>query len=154
MWENLILKDHCRPPYAKGIFLHNPSIRSRAAALVESFGIKTPGLDTPTGRLSGGNIQRVILAREITRNPSVLVAAYPARGLDIGATEYVRLKLMEARDNGMGVFLISEHLEEIMTLSDRIAVIYEGQLMRVMDAGEADERSLGLLMAGIRQAAS
>ncbi|GEA16519.1 ABC transporter [Moorella sp. E308F] len=154
VWENLILKDHCRPPYAKGIFLHNQGIRSRAAALVESFGVKTPGLDTPTGRLSGGNIQRVILAREITRNPSVLVAAYPARGLDIGATEYVRLKLMEARDKGMGVLLISEDLEEIMTLSDRIAVIYEGQLMRVMDAGDADERSLGLLMAGIRQEAS
>ncbi|SMB93265.1 nucleoside ABC transporter ATP-binding protein [Thermanaeromonas toyohensis ToBE] len=154
VWENLILKDHYLPPYAKGIFLHNPGIRSRATSLVESFGVKTPNLDTPTGRLSGGNIQRVILAREITRNPSVLVAAYPARGLDIGATEYVHLKLMEARDKGMGVLLISEDLEEIMTLSDRIAVIYEGQIMRVMDAEEADERALGLLMAGIRQVAS
>ncbi|MCG0278380.1 MAG: ABC transporter ATP-binding protein [Thermanaeromonas sp.] len=154
VWENLILKDHYLPPYAKGIFLNNSGIRSRAASLVESFGVKTPNLDTPTGRLSGGNIQRVILAREITRNPSVLVAAYPARGLDVGATEYVHLKLMEARDKGMGVLLISEDLEEIMTLSDRIAVIYEGQIMRIMDAEEAEERTLGLLMAGIRQIAS
>lgn len=154
VWENLILKDHYLPPYAQSIFLNNSGIRSQATFLVESFGVKTPNLDTPTGRLSGGNIQRVILAREITRNPSVLVAAYPARGLDIGATEYVHLKLMEARDKGMGVLLISEDLEEIMTLSDRIAVIYEGQIMRIMDAEEADERTLGLLMAGIRQVAS
>ncbi|MBE3580847.1 MAG: hypothetical protein IMW96_04325 [Thermoanaerobacteraceae bacterium] len=154
MWENLILKDHDQPPYARGIFLQKQSIRSQAASLVESYGVKTPTLDTPTGRLSGGNIQRLILAREITRQPSVLVAAYPTRGLDVGATEYVHMKLMEARDNGMGVLLISGDLEEIMNLSDRIAVIYEGRIMRVMTAEEADERTLGLLMAGVAQEAS
>ncbi|MGI6286187.1 ABC transporter ATP-binding protein [Neomoorella humiferrea] len=154
IWENLILKDHAQPPYARGIFLQNQSIRRQAASLVESYGIKTPNLDTPTGRLSGGNIQRLILAREITRRPSVLIAAYPTRGLDVGATEYVHKKLMEARDEGMGVLLISEDLEEVMSLSDRIAVIYEGRIMQVLKAEEADERTLGLLMAGVAKEAS
>lgn len=154
IWENLILKDHDRPPYARGIFLQRQSIRKRAESLVKTFGVKTPTLDTPTGTLSGGNIQRLILARELTRQPSVLVAAYPVRGLDVGATEYVHMKLMEARDHGVGVLLISEDLEEIMSLSDRIAVIYEGRIMRVMPAEEADERTLGLLMAGVAQEAS
>lgn len=154
IWENLILKDHTRPPYARGIFLQNKGIRKQASSLVENYGIKTPTLDTPTGRLSGGNIQRLILAREISRRPSVLIAAYPTRGLDVGATEYVHKKLIEARDGGMGVLLISEDLEEIINLSDRIAVIYEGQIMQVLRAAEADEKTLGLLMAGVAREAS
>jgi len=152
VWENLILKDHHRPPYARGIFLQNGPIRSNAAALVSSYGVKTPSLDTPTGRLSGGNIQRLILAREISRRPTLLLAAYPTRGLDIGATEYVHGQLLAAREQGAGVLLISEDLEEILNLSDRVAVLYEGKIMRVLRTAEANEKTLGLLMAGVAAA--
>ncbi|MHB8076379.1 ABC transporter ATP-binding protein [Desulfosporosinus fructosivorans] len=154
IWENLILKDHHLPPFAKRLLLQNRVIMSHSSSLVEKYGIKTPNLETPTGRLSGGNIQRVILAREITRSPVALVAAYPTRGLDIGATEYLHSKLLEARNNGIGVLLISEDLEELSSICDNIAVLYEGRVMKVMSVEETDERSLGLLMAGIAEEAS
>ncbi len=149
IWENLILKDHHHQPYSKSSFLQNKVIRSRSAELVKSYGVKTPHLDTPTGKLSGGNIQRLILAREITRAPKVLIAAYPTRGLDIGATEYVHTMILKARSQGMGVVLISEDLEEIRSLSDRVAVFYDGQIMKTLPVEEADEQALGLLMAGM-----
>ena len=151
IWESLILKDHNHPPYAKHTLLQNRAIMAHSASLVEKYGVKTPNLQTATGRLSGGNIQRVILAREITRNPVALVAAYPTRGLDIGATEYLHSKLLEARKNGIGVLLISEDLEELLSICDNIAVLYEGKVMKVMPVEETDERILGLLMAGIAE---
>jgi general nucleoside transport system ATP-binding protein len=149
VWENLILKDHHRPPYSVSIFLQYRRIKDLCASMVSKYGVKTPTLETLTGRLSGGNIQRVVLAREITRSPVALVAASPTRGLDIAATQYVHSKLLEARQNGIGVLLISEDLEELLELCDRIAVIYGGRIMKVMPVEEADERSLGLLMAGV-----
>ena len=154
IWENLILKDHHLTPFAKHSLLQNREIMSHSSSLVEKYGIKTPNLETPTARLSGGNIQRVILAREITRSPVALVAAYPTRGLDIGATEYLHSKLLEARSNGIGVLLISEDLEELLSICDNIAVLYEGRVMKVMPVEETDERILGLLMAGIAEEAS
>ncbi|HBV87280.1 MAG TPA: heme ABC transporter ATP-binding protein [Desulfosporosinus sp.] len=153
IWENLILKDHHQPPFTKHFLLQNRTIMSHSSSQVEKYGIKTPTLETPTGRLSGGNIQRVVLAREITRKPVALVAAYPTRGLDIGATEYLHSKLLEARSNGIGVLLISEDLEELTNVCDRIAVLYEGRIMKVIPVEEADERILGLLMAGIAEEA-
>ncbi len=154
VWENLILKDHYLPPYAKSIFLQYRRIKDACGSMVSKYGVKTPSLDTFTGRLSGGNIQRVVLAREITRSPVALVAASPTRGLDIAATQYVHSKLLEARENGIGVLLISEDLEELLELCDRIAVIYGGRIMKVMPVEEADERALGLLMAGVGEAQS
>ncbi|HEY8875554.1 MAG TPA: ABC transporter ATP-binding protein [Desulfosporosinus sp.] len=151
IWENLILKDHNHPPFAKHTFLQKKAIMAHSASLVETYGVKTPNLETATGRLSGGNIQRVILAREITRSPVALVAAYPTRGLDIGATEYLHSKLLEARKNGIGVLLISEDLEELLSLCDNIAVLYEGSVMKVMPVEATNERILGLLMAGIAE---
>lgn len=154
IWENLILKDHHLAPYAKNLLLQNQVIMSHSSSLVEKYGVKTPNLETPTSSLSGGNIQRVILAREITRSPVALVAAYPTRGLDIGATEYLHSKLLEARSHGIGVLLISEDLEELLSICDNIAVLYEGRVMKVMSVEETDERILGLLMAGIAEEAS
>lgn len=151
IWENLILKDHHRSPFAKYSLLQNQAIMSHSSSQVEKYGIKTPDLETPTARLSGGNIQRVVLAREITRNPVALVAAYPTRGLDIGATEYLHSKLLEARSNGVGILLISEDLEELTSICDNIAVLYEGKIMKVMPVEQADERTMGLLMAGIAE---
>jgi simple sugar transport system ATP-binding protein len=154
IWENLLLKDHHRAPFSRRTFLHNKVIKAHSTSLVEKYGIKTPSLETATGRLSGGNIQRVVLAREITREPVVLVAAYPTRGLDIGATDYLHSKLLEARSNGVGILLISEELDELLNICDRIAVLYDGQIMRSMAVEEADEQTLGLLMAGLTGEAS
>jgi simple sugar transport system ATP-binding protein len=149
IWENLILKDHRSPPYSSSIFLQYRRIKDLCASMVSKYGVKTPTLDTLTGRLSGGNIQRVVLAREITRSPVALVAASPTRGLDIAATEYIHGNLLEAREKGIGVLLISEDLEELLELCDRIAVMYGGRIMKVMPVEVADERTLGLLMAGV-----
>ena len=154
IWENLILKDHHLPPYSKGCFLCRQEIKSESEKLVQDYGVKTPTLNTPTSSLSGGNIQRLILAREITRSPKVLLAAYPTRGLDIGATEYVHSMLLKAREQGMGVVLISEDLEEILRLSDRIAVFFDGRIMKILSAEEANEHTLGFLMAGLEPEAS
>jgi simple sugar transport system ATP-binding protein len=151
VWENLILKDHHLPPYSRSIFLQYGRIKNICASLVSRYGVKTPSLETPTARLSGGNIQRVILAREITRGPVALVAASPTRGLDIAATQYVHANLLEARKSGTGVLLISEDLEELLRLCDRIAVMYGGRIMKVMPVEEANERVLGLLMAGVAE---
>jgi len=151
IWENMILKDHHCPPFARFCFLQNKTIQKRSAELVKAYGVKTPHLNTPTGRLSGGNIQRLILAREITRSPKVLIAAYPTRGLDIGATEYVHSMLFKAREQGMGVVVISEDLEEIQKLSDRVAVFYDGHIMDILPVEEVNEHKLGMLMAGMRE---
>jgi len=127
--------------------LDRDRMRRAAEALIAEYGIKAaPGDRART--LSGGNMQKLILARVLSRNPSVVIAAEPTRGLDVGATEYVRGKLLEARDRGAAVLLISEDLDEVLTLSDRIAVIYEGRLTGVLSASEADPERLGLMMAG------
>ena len=113
------------------------------------FSIKTPSLDTPLKNLSGGNIQKLILARELSRRPRVLIAAQPTRGVDIGATEYIHERLLEQRDAGTAILLISEDLDEIQELSDQIAVIYEGRIVGTAARGSASPEMLGLLMAGV-----
>lgn len=135
--------------YVSGGRLRHRQITEHAASLIAAYQIKA----APTDRirtLSGGNIQKVILARVIERNPKAIVVAQPTRGLDIGATDYVRSKLLEQRAKGAAILLISEDLDEILALADRIAVIYEGQLMDVIPAAAATEERIGLLMAGIR----
>ena len=116
------------------------------------FSIKTPSLDTPLKNLSGGNIQKLILARELSRQPEVLIAAQPTRGVDIGATEYIHQRLLEQRDAGTAILLISEDLDEIQELSDRIAVMYEGRIVGTVARGTASPETLGLLMAGVAAA--
>jgi simple sugar transport system ATP-binding protein len=110
--------------------------------------VRAPGPTTPTRVLSGGNVQKVLLAREFSSDPRVLLAASPTRGLDVGAIESVRTLLAEAADRGVGVLLLSEDLDEILSLSDRIAVIYEGRILAVVDRADADIEELGLLMGG------
>ena len=125
-------------------------MKAQAAALVKRFNVKTPGLDTPLKNLSGGNIQKLIMARELSRQPRVLIAAQPTRGVDIGATEYIHQQLLAQRAAGTAILLISEDLDEIMALSDRIALIYEGSIMAIRSRGEATLAELGLLMAGVQ----
>ena len=149
--ENLILRDHTRPPYSRGIFLDLKSIAERSDRMLNAFSVKTPSRETPLKNLSGGNIQKLILARELDRTPAVLIAAQPTRGVDIGATEYIHKQLIEQRARGTATVLISEDLDEIQNLSDRIAVMYEGQIMGIVRRGEADAKELGLMMAGIKR---
>jgi simple sugar transport system ATP-binding protein len=148
--ENLILREHHREPFSRLGFLRLGHIALHADALIERFQVKTPSRDTPAKSLSGGNIQKVVLARELSRQPRTIVAAQPTRGLDIGATEYVRAQLLEQRRAGAAILLISEDLDEILALSDRVAVIYEGRIMDVVARVEATPERLGLLMAGVR----
>jgi simple sugar transport system ATP-binding protein len=147
--ENMILREHHKQPFSRSGFLNLRDISTHSDQLINKFHVKTPSHDTLVKNLSGGNIQKVILAREISRNPRVIIAAQPTRGLDIGATEYVREQLLEQRRKGAAVMLISEDLDEILALSDRIAVIYEGQIMDIVPRENATPEKLGLLMAGV-----
>lgn len=149
--ENLILRENNKPPYAYRGFLDFKAIARRSNELVRDFTVKTPSIDTPIKSLSGGNAQKVILARELSRAPRVLVAAQPTRGLDIGATEYVRDRIISQRQAGTATLLISEDLDEILALSDRIAVIFHGEIMGIVDRADSTPEKLGLLMAGEKQ---
>jgi ABC-type uncharacterized transport system ATPase subunit len=146
--ENLILRCYRDPPICEGLFLDGEAITSRAEELIEAYDVMAPGIGTRTRLLSGGNLQKLILAREISSHPALMVAVYPTRGLDIGATEAVRRLLLEQRQAGGAILLISEDLDELLSMSDRIAVLYEGQIMGVVDAEEASIEELGLMMAG------
>jgi simple sugar transport system ATP-binding protein len=148
--ENLILREHQNEPYSRLGFLDPIAIARHSDELIGKFNVKTPSRETPAKSLSGGNIQKILLAREISSQPRVLLAAQPTRGLDIGATEYVREQLLEQRRQGVAVLLISEDLDEILALSDRIAVIYEGRIMDILPREQATPERLGLLMAGVQ----
>ncbi len=149
--ENMVLREHQNQPYSRYGFLNLGEISSHSAELIAKFQVKTPSQETLAKNLSGGNIQKVVIARELSRQPRVIIAAQPTRGLDIGATEYVRQVLIEQRKTGAAILLISEDLDEILTLSDRIAVIYEGQIMDIVPRDEATPEKLGLLMAGVKE---
>lgn len=147
--ENLILGSHDRPPFAKwGVRLDFGETSKYAQKLIGDFSIKTQSEDTPVRHLSGGTQQRVVLARELSREPKLIIASQPTRGLDVGATEFVRSKLVEMRDHRCAVLLVSADLDEIWALSDRIAVMYEGKVVATKDPQETNEEELGLLMAG------
>jgi ABC-type uncharacterized transport system ATPase subunit len=146
--ENLILRCYRDPPVCDGLFLDGDVIADRAEELMEAYDVMAPGIQTRTRLLSGGNLQKLILAREISSQPALMVAVYPTRGLDIGATEAVRRLLLEQRQAGGAILLISEDLDELLSMSDRIAVLYEGQIMGILDAEEANIEELGLMMAG------
>lgn len=149
--DNYILEDHSKPPFARQIFLNFREIESQTRRAVEEYTVKTPSLNTPLKNLSGGNIQKLILARELSRTPKVLIASQPTRGVDIGATEYIHRRLLQQRQEGTAILLISEDLDEIRALSDRIAVIYEGQIVGIVDGRTATTEQLGLMMAGVRE---
>jgi simple sugar transport system ATP-binding protein len=146
--ENMILQDHVHPPFSKGIFLDFKYIAAHATKLIQTFNVKTPSRDTKVKNLSGGNIQKLILARELARKPRVLIAAQPTRGVDIGATEYIHSQLLQQRAEGLATLLISEDLDEVRALSDRIAVIFQGEIMGVVDNDKSTIEELGLMMAG------
>ena len=145
--ENLALHDYDSPPESRFGWLFPKRLVERAAKLLREFDVRGGGPQTRAAGLSGGNQQKVILAREIDRNPKVLIAAQPTRGLDVGAIEFVHRRLVEERDEGRGVLLVSLELEEILSLSDRIVVMYEGEIVGEFDSGVTEEE-LGVAMTG------
>jgi len=148
--DNQILKDYRQPPLARGPFLVESAIARLAEKLIAAFDIDTPSPKTLVRLLSGGNQQKVLLARELHVAPNLLVAVHPTRGLDVGATEFVHQRLLEQRAEGTAILLISEDLDEVLTLSDRVAVLYEGEIMGLLPAAEAEIATVGLMMAGKR----
>jgi simple sugar transport system ATP-binding protein len=150
--ENLILGlQHHKEWYRKGLlsfFMDFKKINSSANSKVKKFDIRTPSIYTKIGSLSGGNQQKVIVARELSKNPVVVLASQPTRGLDVGVIEYVHSRLLDLRREGKGILLISSDLDEILTISDRIAVIFEGKIVSFEEPHNTDEKRLGLLMAG------
>ena len=150
--ENIILKDS-DDRFSLHHILKDKDIEKYASLLRENYDIRSPSIHVAAGSLSGGNIQKVILAREIDRKPKFLVCVYPIRGLDMGAAEFIHRLLLDLRNKGVGILLISEELEEIMNLSDRIAVIFKGKNQKMMDASEATTDKLGILMAGVNDEA-
>jgi len=148
--DNLIMKAYRQPPVSHGWSINASVARSRAESLRSEYDIMTPSVETPVRHLSGGNLQRVILAREISARPRLMVAMQPARGLDVGAIEGVRRLLLEQREEGAAILLVSEELEELMELSDRMYVLYAGEVMG--EVRQADAATIGLMMTGTRLA--
>lgn len=148
VYENSVLGIHKKKPFSKGIVMNYKEIRKYCKKLIEEFDVRTPNDEVSVASLSGGNQQKLIVAREIIKNPDLLIASQPTRGLDVGAIEYIHKRIVEERDNKRAVLLISLELDEIMALSDRIAVIYDGKIIGIMDRKDATENKLGILMAG------
>jgi len=148
--ENLLLIDNAAPAFSRFGFLRGRAIRRHCDELVEAFDVKTPDLNTPTHNLSGGNIQKLILARELSAEPRVLLVAQPTRGVDVGAARYIHERLLTQRERGTAILVISEDLDEVLSLSDRILVMYEGQIIAEADPRTSTREALGLMMAGVR----
>jgi simple sugar transport system ATP-binding protein len=147
--DNLVLNNYYLPPFTKGVVMQQEAIEQNAEKLIQEFDIRTPNASTNAGTLSGGNQQKVIVAREFSRPIKFLVASQPTRGLDVGSVEFIHRRLIEKRDEGTGVLLVSTELDEIMELSDRIAVMYRGTIVDILDAEDVTKNQVGLLMAGV-----
>ncbi len=147
--DNMMLCTYYQEPFAKGVSLQQKKIISNAEELVKQYDVRTPNVYVNVGTLSGGNQQKVIVAREFSRPIQLLIASQPTRGLDVGSIEYIHSRIIQKRDEGTGVLLVSSELDEILALSDRIAVMYKGQIMDILDAKKVNKEALGLLMAGV-----
>lgn len=147
--ENMVLQTYYMNPYSQNGLLNNKAINNKALKLINEFDVRSgQGIETKARAMSGGNQQKAIIAREVDRSPALLIAGQPTRGLDVGAIEFIHKKLVEERDKGRAVLLVSFELDEIMNVSDRIAVIFEGKIVDVVNAQNATENQLGLMMAG------
>ena len=147
--DNLVLCTYYQPPYARGVSMQERKIFKNAEELVKQYDVRTPSIYVNASTLSGGNQQKVIVAREFSRPIQLLIASQPTRGLDVGSIEYIHNQIIKKRDEGTGVLLVSSELDEILALSDRIAVMFKGQIMDILDAKKVNKEYLGLLMAGV-----
>lgn len=148
--DNLILNRFDQPPYANGFIRRREKVAANGAELVKKFDIRTPSAENPASSLSGGNKQKVVVARELSQELKVLVAAQPTRGVDVGSIEFIHKQLIQARDNGAAVLLVSAELDEVLSLADRVAVISGGKIVATVDAQGADRNYIGRLMAGLK----
>lgn len=146
--DNIALQTYYKKPFASGIVADDNAISTRTAELVKMFDVRTPGIGVNIGKLSGGNQQKAIVAREFSRNPKLLIAAQPTRGLDVGSIEFIHGEIVRMRDQGAGVLVVSAELDEILSLCDRVAVMFAGRVMAVLPIEQADRNTVGLLMAG------
>ncbi len=152
--ENCILETHREAPFSRKGFLNHQAIRENANRIISDFDVRSgEGAVTPTRSMSGGNQQKAIIGREFNLNPDLLIAVQPTRGLDVGSIVYIHKRLMEQRDSGKAVLLVSLELDEILDLSDRIAVVCHGELVAVVNAKETNEKEIGLMMTGVRKEA-
>jgi simple sugar transport system ATP-binding protein len=149
--ENMILENHTSADFHRYGVMNSKKIHQYSDDLIEAYGIRTAGREAVTKSLSGGNLQKVMLARELSGGPAVVIASQPTRGLDVGAMEYIHQRILKERGRGAGILLISEDLDEIFTLSDRIVVMYEGQIMGTAVAEEASREQIGLWMSGVEK---
>lgn len=149
--DNLVLNTYYEPPFTKGFSLREEEIEKAATNRVKEYDVRTPSILVPVSNLSGGNQQKVIVAREFSRPIKLLIASQPTRGLDVGSIEYIHSQIVRKRNDGCAVLLVSPELDEIMSLSDRIAVMFEGKILAMLPAQDATREGLGLLMAGIEQ---
>jgi len=147
--DNFVLNTYYRPPFARGVVIQEEKVLETAQEIIEKFDVRTPSALIPVGSLSGGNQQKVIVGREFSRPIKFLVASQPTRGLDVGSIEYIHSRLIEKRDDGCAVLLVSTELDEIMEISDRIAVMYRGKIIAIVDAAQTTKEEVGLLMAGV-----
>jgi len=145
--DNLVLTDYYHPPFSNRGVINEKAISERAATLIPQFDIRTPSGDVPASTLSGGNQQKVIVAREFSRELVLLIADQPTRGIDVGSIEFIHNQIVRKRDAGTAVLLVSAELDEVLELSDRIGVIYRGRLVAVVDAAQAEKERIGLIMA-------
>ncbi|MCD6348329.1 MAG: ABC transporter ATP-binding protein, partial [Candidatus Korarchaeota archaeon] len=148
--ENSILKSYYKSPYRKGLTIDYSEVRRNAENLINEYGIVVPSPETPAKLLSGGNMQKLIVGRELKRRPKLIIALNPTFGLDVGATEYIRKILLEQRDAGAAILLVSGDLDEVLQLSDRIAVMFNGQFMGIVRPEEVTVEEIGLMMSGVR----
>lgn len=146
--DNSVLELYYLPPFARGIVRNDQAINEHCARLVKEFDVRTPGITVPASSLSGGNQQKLIVAREFSRQLKLLIAAQPTRGIDVGSIEFIHNQIVKKRDEGVAVLLVSAELDEILSLADRIAVMYHGQIVATVRNGELSREELGLLMAG------
>jgi simple sugar transport system ATP-binding protein len=146
--DNLVMNTYYLPPFAKGIVLQPREIEKAAQERVELFDVRTPSISVPASSLSGGNQQKVIVAREFSRPIKLLIASQPTRGLDVGSIEYIHGRIIQKRDEGCAILLVSPELDEVMSLSDRLAVMFEGRIVDTVPAGQLSKEEIGLLMCG------
>ncbi len=146
--DNLVLNSYTESPYSRGLLINRATVQSNAERLVEQFDIRTPSIDVPASVLSGGNQQKCIVAREFCHCDKLLIASQPTRGLDVGSIQFIHAQIVAKRDEGAAVVIVSSELDEILALGDRIAVMYNGKILDILDRQEATREKLGLLMAG------
>lgn len=146
--DNMVLNNYYRPPYASGVVMHEDAIKKHGAELVEEYDVRTPSVLTPASNLSGGNKQKVIVAREFSRPVKLLIAAQPTRGIDVGSIEFIHKQIIAQRDRGVAVMVVSAELDEVLSLADRVAVMFDGRIVATLPVEQATRERVGLLMAG------